>query len=418
MSLVDRPRVDLAELHQLIAEVALEAHEGGTILTALGERLNRAGLPVSRLSMAWRALHPLIYAQYVTWTEGGEIEANAMLHAQRPDPDGGGSGGSGGGSGGGGGSLVHHIVSQELEDYRVDLTAEPLGFELLAELAAEGHTAYAATIAKFSHKHIDEGVLRGVFFSFCTREPGGFAPDVVDTLMELKPTLGLAFRAIIESTMMKTLADTYLGPLAAQRVLDGAIRRGDAEVIPATIWYSDLRGFTPLAEELELDETIAFLNEVFEATAGAVAAAGGQVLDFIGDGVLAIFPIHDDGIARSLSALDDSLERLAAVRRRIETEDCPPSMRASAAQGLVGIALAVGDVRFGNIGTAGRLSFSVIGSTVNMVTRIEALTKMLREPVLVSAPVADCAPERFVLRGAFSLEGVRDRRALYGLAAR
>lgn len=405
MSLVDRPRVDLAELQQLVAEVALEAAEGGVILSTLGERLNQAGLPISRLSMAWRALHPLIYAQYVTWSDDGAIEADAMLHAQRREA-------------GGIGTLVQHIVSNEISEYRIDLTGAELPYPLLKQLAAEGHTDYAATIAKFSHKHMDEGVLRGVFFSFCTRAPGGFAPEVVDTVLALKPVLGLAFRAIIESTMMKTLADTYLGPLAAERVLDGAIRRGDAEIIPATIWYSDLRGFTPLAEEMELDGTIAFLNEVFEATAGAVAESGGQVLDFIGDGVLAIFPIEDDGIHRALKALDESLERLAAIRRRIEREESPPAMRASAAQGLVGIALAVGDVRFGNIGTAGRLSFSVIGSTVNMVARIEALTKMLREPVLVSAPVADCAPRRFVLRGAFNLEGVRDRRALYGLAGR
>ncbi|RAI04120.1 adenylate cyclase [Acuticoccus sediminis] len=404
MSLVDC-ELEVRDLQHWLTDKALEARDGGELLTALGDKLGEAGLDVSRLSVAWRALDPLTYAQYITWTKGEPLDSGAMSHADNERRD-------------GTNSVLRYIVENEIEFYRADLTQPEQPYAHLASLRDEGFTDYVGTITKFGRGHIDHGVMRGVFFSFCTRAPGGFDKATLDAVMDLRPTLALAFRALNETSSAEALARTYLGPLAAGRVLDGAIRRGDAEVIPAAIWYSDMRAFTPLAEELTLDETIAFLNEVFEATAGAVGDAGGQVLDFIGDAVLAIFPIEDDGIRRALRALDESLERLAKIRRRILTSDSPPVMVASAREGLVGIALAVGDVRFGNIGTPRRLSFSVIGPTVNMVARIEALTKMLREPVLVSAPVADLAPDRFVLRGAFNLEGVRDRRALYGLARR
>ncbi|UOM33218.1 adenylate/guanylate cyclase domain-containing protein [Acuticoccus sp. I52.16.1] len=398
-------RVEVADLQVWLTEVALEAREIGTLLSELGERLNAAGLAISRLSLGWRALHPLTYANFVTWADDAPLEAGALSHVDAARRD-------------GSNSVLRHIVENEIALYRVDLTAPAQPYDLLRELRDEGHSGYIGTTTKFGAAHVDHGVMRGVFFSFCTRAPTGFDDRTVDTMMALRPTLALAVRALIEMEASKALATTYLGRLAAERVLDGAIRRGDAEVIPAAIWYSDMRAFTPLAEELSLDETIAFLNEVFEATAGAVGDAGGHVLDFIGDAVLAIFPIEDDGVRRSLAALDDSLARLAEMRARILSRGGPLAMAASARAGIVGIALAVGDVRFGNIGTPRRLSFSVIGPTVNMVARIEALTKMLREPVLVSAPVADLAPGRFVLRGAFNLEGVRDRRALYGLAKR
>ncbi len=407
MSLVD-DRSEVAELARWLTDVALEACDAGTLLTRLGERLNAAGLKISRLSTAWRTLDPMTYAQFVTWSATGALEIGARTHSQadlrssRNEATG----------------LLRHIVENEIPLYRADLTSSEQPYDLLRDLRAEGHTGFIGTTTKFGPGHIDHGVLRGVYFSACTDAPGGFDDATVDVLMALRPTLALAFRAIIEAELAEALASTYLGPLAARRVLGGAIRRGDAEVIPAAIWYSDMRSFTPLAEELTLDDTIAFLNEVFEATAGAVTDAGGHVLDFIGDAVLAIFPIEDDGVRRALRALDDSLARLAEMRGRILAGGGPPVMAATAREGIVGIALAVGDVRFGNIGTPRRLSFSVIGPTVNMVARIEALTKMLREPVLVSAPVADLAPGRFVLRGAFNLEGVRDRRALYGLAKR
>ncbi|WP_108676508.1 adenylate/guanylate cyclase domain-containing protein [Acuticoccus yangtzensis] len=405
MERTGRGAVDGLALARTLTAVALKATNGEELLAAFGRALNDAGVPVSRVSVAWRALHPLIYAKFINWRDDGALAGGEMTHEAAAHRD-------------GAHSVLRHVVENELTFYRADLRPPAQPFDLLRELRGEGHTDYVASIAKFGGAHIDHGVMRGVFFSFCTRAPDGFDDAAIDAVLNLLPTLALGFRSIIEMAMGEALAATYLGPLAAERVLGGAIRRGDAEVIPAAIWYSDMRAFTPLAEEVPLDETIGFLNEVFEATAGAVGDAGGQVLDFIGDAVLGIFPIQDDGLRRALGALDDSLQRLTALRSRVLSGDAPPAMKATAREGLVGIALAVGDVRFGNIGTPRRLSFSVIGPTVNMVARIEALTKMLREPVLVSAPVADLAPDRFVLRGAFNLEGVRDRRALYGLAKR
>jgi adenylate cyclase len=170
------------------------------------------------------------------------------------------------------------------------------------------------------------------------------------------------------------------------RVLAGQIQRGDGETIHAVIWYSDLRGSTPMADALPRDDYIRTLNDYFECAGGAVLAHDGEILAFIGDAVLAIFPVDETPEAttraceRALAACREAQSRLAAVnlRRREAGED----------QLKFGLALHLGDVLFGNIGLPERVSFSVIGSTVNEVARLEALTKELGRQVLATGAFA------------------------------
>lgn len=394
-----------APIRSFIVDAALHETDDQTLIDGVACRLRDSPIRLSRMSAAHTTLHPLIRAQNVAWTAASGLASTNFFHA---DPEGETFRTS----------PLRYVLDNALDVYRHRLDGGDLPFPAFREFAAAGATEYVAMLISFSAGSVPRDDRRGVFFSFCSNRPGGLDQAAFDALVLLRQPLALAFRILIERAVSEAIATTYLGRVAAQRVLAGAIRRGDAEVVPAAIWYSDLRSFTPLVEDLELDDSIAFLNEVFEATAGAVGDAGGEVLDFIGDAVLAIFPVADDGMARALAALDDALSRLSNLRERHSGSHVPAAIIRTASEGFVGIAIAAGDVRFGNIGTTERLSFSVIGPTVNMVARIEALTKMLREPVLVTAPVAELAPDRFVLRGAFALEGVRDRRALYGLVNR
>jgi adenylate cyclase len=203
-----------------------------------------------------------------------------------------------------------------------------------------------------------------------------------------------------------SLLDTYLGPHAGERVLNGLIRRGDGEDIRAVIWFCDLRGSTPLAQSMSRDEFLACLNDFFDCVAGAVLDQGGQILRFIGDAALAIFPIEDESDTTGLQA---SCQRAIAAAReasaRMKSYNAG-RVKVSAPELGYGIGLHVGEVTYGNIGTGNRLEFTVIGEAANLAARIESLCKTLGEPVLLSADFATCNPDQVVSLGEHSLQGI------------
>ena len=208
----------------------------------------------------------------------------------------------------------------------------------------------------------------------------------------------------------RTLLDTYVGRQAGARVLDGAIRRGMGETIRAIIWLCDLRGFTSLSEQMPRDELIELLNEYFGSMCAALDANGGEVLKFIGDALLAIFPILDDDdqpsvCARALAAAENAQAALAAVN----------AARADAGEARIeyGIALHVGDVMYGNIGGENRLDFTVIGPAVNLAARIEGLCRDLGRPVLLSASFVAASGLAAQHLGAFALKGLSAPQQIY-----
>jgi adenylate cyclase len=182
------------------------------------------------------------------------------------------------------------------------------------------------------------------------------------------------------------LLDTYVGQRTGRRVLSGAIRRGMGETIPAVVWFSDLRGFAALAGALSNDALLDLLNAYFEAVGRAVTDAGGEVLKFLGDGMLAIFEIGDiaDARAQCLAALDAAAaarDAIAALNRE----------RGEAPEIRWGLALDLGEVYYGNVGTPDRLDFTVIGKAVNLASRLEAIAADIGEPVVASQAFADAS---------------------------
>ncbi|HUI16509.1 MAG TPA: adenylate/guanylate cyclase domain-containing protein, partial [Alphaproteobacteria bacterium] len=220
----------------------------------------------------------------------------------------------------------------------------------------------------------------------------------------LLPVLSLVVEVYKLRRMGANLLDTYLGALTGRRVLQGAIRRGQLETIHAVLWYCDLRGFTNLSDTLPHVELIALLNEYFEAVGEPVIARGGEILKFIGDAMLAIFPLdlELDGatIKPALAAAGDALGNVRELNAR-RVADGQRSIK-------LGIALHVGDVGYGNIGAPTRLDFTVIGSAVNKVVRIEALSKALDRPLLFSADFARRAGQPFLSLGFQALRGISE----------
>jgi adenylate cyclase len=207
-------------------------------------------------------------------------------------------------------------------------------------------------------------------------------------------------------TRALAIARTYLGPLVGQRIFRGQIVRGDVEELEGVLWYCDLRGSTRLAAELEPQAFMRLLNDFFDCTAGEVEKAGGAVLKFIGDAVLACFPQPlPEAIAAALSAARAAEAGVAAVNARRRAADEPEI--------VYGLALRCGAVLFGNVGTPERLDFTVIGSAVNEVARMEALTKERGVLLIVDAEVAATEPARWRPLGEVTLRGIERPLALF-----
>jgi adenylate cyclase len=273
--------------------------------------------------------------------------------------------------------------------------AEPW-YPIFSDLREQGMTDYVAwpiehTLGKRHHT------------SFASDAPGGFSEHHLQVLRDLMPALALVSEIRVKNRMARTLLETYVGPHAGEQILAGQVRRGSGSTLSAAILICDLRDFTSLSDEWPRDDVIDLLNRYFDAVADPIDEQGGEILKFMGDGMLAVFPL-DDG-----TAFDRLLKAVEGIRRNMATievtrnGDGPSPLR-------YGIGVHVGDVMYGNIGSRRRLDFTVIGPAVNIASRIEALTKRVGHPVLVSSDFvrrAGC-DDRMERVGVFPLPGVHD----------
>ncbi|MFQ5416713.1 MAG: adenylate/guanylate cyclase domain-containing protein, partial [Myxococcota bacterium] len=280
----------------------------------------------------------------------------------------------------------------------------PLDFPVLRDLALAGASDYVAMPITFS-----DGQIHAI--TLATDAPDGFRTEDLGHLHEILPLVSRFVEVHSLRHRARTLLDTYLGEHTGGRVLDGLIRRGDGEVIPAVIWWADLRGSTTLTEQIPRQAYLSLLNRFFEATAGAVIDRGGEVLKFIGDAVLAIFPLRDqpDAAERALRAAADALARIRKLNAACSGPNAPNI--------AIALALHQGDVNYGNIGVAGRLDFTVTGPAVNEVARLEGLSKQLGRSVVASETFAELVPGKLESLGVHELRGVKEPREVFGLPA-
>jgi adenylate cyclase len=281
-----------------------------------------------------------------------------------------------------------------------------LDFPILEDLLAEGGTDYAIF-----------GLRRGdgkpmAVFSIASDEPGGFSDEQFTGFQSLLPLLSLIVEAIETRLTAKSLLEIYLGADAGRRVMGGLIRRGESVTIAAAIWQCDLRDFTAMSNQLPRDEVLAILNDYFDAVTRPVLAHGGEILKFIGDSVLAIFPMkddldRDDKCRTALTAAEEALEALRDVNE----------LRASAGKAplSVGIGLHAGSVSYGNIGSQTRLDFTVIGPAVNLAARITGLCRPLNQRLLASRAFASPCGSKLVPRGHYPMHGFDQPQEVYGL---
>ena len=239
--------------------------------------------------------------------------------------------------------------------------------------------------------------------------PRAFTADEAEQLRQAARFAAAPLAALAARATMSAALEAYLGKRSAARVQASPLRRGVGETIRAALLYADLRGFTALSEAAPPPQVIAALDAWFDRIAGAVHAFGGEVLKFIGDGVLAIFPVSGES---PRAACDAALRAVAAARAGMAHLD---TQRRS--QGLpplpFGVALHLGEILWGNIGAADRLDFTAIGSAVNLVSRLEGLCRPLGHAVLVSGAVAAETDAPLVSLGQHTLRGIAEPCAVF-----
>jgi adenylate cyclase len=371
-----------------LVDGARSAHLPDEVLTELCERLTAAGLPLWRAVVFVRTLHPQVLGRRFIWRPGaGTVVDDAPFDLLDRDAF--------------RNSPMSPARTTTLRRRLADPDC-PLDYTILPDLRAEGVTDYVVSPLRFTNGEVH-------FASWTTRQAGGFSDDNIAVLDSIAAPLARVAEIRALRRVAGSVLSTYVGHNAGERVLAGQIRRGHTEQIRAAIWLSDMRGFTQFADRLPPRELVDLLNGYFDCQVPAILGHGGEVLKFMGDGLLAIFPIaggeaYGEICAEALAAALDARTRLAGL-----TADAGTAIR-------FGLALHVGDVLYGNIGSGNRLDFTCIGPAVNLAARLEKLAGQLKRTVLASQQFAQFHDGGLVPVGRFAVAGFAEEQTAYGLA--
>jgi len=361
-------------------------------INALCDRIHKSGIPLSRLRIGFPTIHPQIDIWAFTWTEedhhatlwGGEHGIrNTDKYFGSP-------------------AEWVHTHKRAFRRRLTELEKEK-DHPVLFEQRDLGFTDYLMVPVPFI-----SGALPVI--SYVTAAPEGFTDQQVCDLEEL----ALYISPIVEIHAMQkvslTLLDTYIGHRSGSQVMSGHVQRGDGEVINAALWLSDIREFTALSEKLSHTEIFSLLNSYFQCLADAVKEYNGEILKFIGDAALVIFPVDEKTSAKqacenALNAAKQSFKNVhnANVERRKQDK---PDIH-------FGIGLHFGPVVYGNVGALDRLDFTVTGPAVNLTARLESLTKETGKPLLLSQDFATQLNCEFPYVGEYEMKGIKEKQPVF-----
>jgi adenylate cyclase len=388
---VAHPELNVQPVIDWLMEGARPSRLPQDVLRDTCRRTVAAGLPLYRVGVFVRTLHPNVLGRAFIWqADSGVVEMTEAAHDLLESE-----------------TFLKspiRVVFNEAVEVRRRLAdpACPIDYPILADLRGEGATDFLAVPLRFVNGEVHAA-------SFATRRAGGLDEAELAALRRLVPPFTRMVEIYGNMQKARNILDAYLGRDAGEKVLAGRIRRGDGEDIDAVIWFCDLRDSTPLADSMGRREFLQLLNEYFECVLGPVLERQGEVLRFIGDAALAIFPVRGNpaqACAHALAAARDALERMDKLNKN---RGRPLRF---------GIGLHRGEVTYGNVGTPTRIEFTVVGAAANEAARIEALCKSLDADLLVSALVAQALPGQLRSLGGHTLRGVGDKMELFTLPER
>ena len=383
---------DLQKIIDWLIDGARSAPKPAQMMAETCGRLVAAGMPLWRVNVFIRTLHPDIFGFSFVWRPGEEVTVTSASF-DAPDsqefkssP-----------------LAILYETSSEVR-YRLDDPASAK-FPFLEDMRAEGVTDYFAVPLLFA-----DGLINSS--SWTTKQPGGFSDEQLDALRSLLPPLARLIEIISLRRRAATLLDTYVGNRAGERILGGQIRRGHADTMHAAIWLSDLRGFTALSDRLPAETVVEILNGYFDCQVSSIRAHGGEVLKFMGDGLLAVFPI-DEYVGDVRQVCSRVLEAARESRASVEAMHFP--IGDAVERFRFGVALHVGRILYGNIGGGNRLDFTCIGPAVNLAARLEKLAGSLNRTIVASAGFAGICAGGWADLGEFPIAGFSKAERVYGL---
>jgi adenylate cyclase len=357
------------------------------------ERMVAAGLSLWRVGVFVRTLHPEIYGRSFIWKPGAEVEFGSVDYHILESPD------------------FHtsplKIVFQQGLEVRVRADdVRSSRFPIVDELRAEGVTDYVALPLPFIGGTANAS-------SWTTKQPGGFTEEQLAALRRIVTPLARVIEIISLTRTAASLLDTYVGNRAGERIMGGQIRRGHTETMNAAIWLSDLRGFTALSDRLPAETVVDILNHYFDCQVAAIKKHGGEVLKYMGDGLLAVFPI-DEYVGDDKQVCSNVLE--AAHESRTSVADLQYPIGDAVERFRFGVALHVGRILYGNIGGGNRLDFTCIGPAVNLAARLEKIASQTKRTIVASEGFAGICSGGWSDLGEFPVAGFSKAARVYGLA--
>ena len=369
------------------------------LVDGIANQLCDSGLPLFRLHLTVRIVHPIYSGTAVTWNRTGTIDLNSFTPADGASDD-------------WMQSPLRYMLENKKYQYHhkfdFDLQKEP--FPLFDELKERGATSYFANITAFGDPETALEREDGFIISWVSDHPGGWTQEELDSLIKLQSSMAVAIRWAMTQRLAKNILNSYFGKGVGQRLLSGQVRLGDGEDIHAIIWFSDLRSSTRLAETLGKDAFLDLLNDFLGCMVTAVEAENGEVLSYIGDSVLAIFPYEN-----YKHEADAAEVALNAALQACKNVDALNEERTAQNENTIqfGIGLHPGVVMFGNIGTQTRLNFSVVGSAVNEAARVTDMCRDLNERILVTDKFKRLTDREWLSKGEYQFRNVKSKMELW-----
>ena len=378
--------LDVQPVIDWLARGGLPARTPQDLVREFCLRTRAQGVSLSRFAIFVRTLHPNVAGRAFFWRAGSDdVEIDEAEHGFMTSED----------------HLASplYVVETARGEVRRRLAdpACPIDFPVLADLRAQGTTDYLAAPLEFINGEVHVA-------SFSTQRPGGFTETEIAALQRLRAPFTRVIEIYALTRKAGNILDAYLGRHAGAQVLEGRIRRGDGEELHAVLWFCDLRDSMALADAMSREAFLHLLNAYFECVLGPVLERGGEVLRFIGDAALAIFPVGEDTSVACRHAVDAAREALRGMDRLNQTSKTPLRF---------GIGLHLGDVLYGNVGTPSRIEFTVIGAAANEAARIESLCKALDADLLLSEHVVRELGGEWKSLGRHALRGSGDEIGLY-----
>ncbi|HXC26911.1 MAG TPA: adenylate/guanylate cyclase domain-containing protein [Stellaceae bacterium] len=359
------------------------------LLEGFCERVSAAGIPIDRVSLHQRAFHPQYRGVSRIWYPDRPLDEKFLDHGIERTA-----------------TYIESPVRLVVEEGQsLDWHLEGkdlLPFPVLDELRDQGYTQYVMQPLIYG-----VGLINA--FSWATRRPGGFTSAETQFIHDLMPAYAAVAEAKALFRFVNGMLSTYVGEEAGRLILDGQVRRGDVREITAALMLFDLRDFTALSDQLNPRAVLRLLNSYFDCVMPPVQQQGGEVVEIMGDGVLAIFNHGPERSAEEAcnAALAAAQAGFAALAERNRKQPGTPLQ--------AGVALHYGTVSYGNIGSGTRLDFTVIGPDVNLTARIERLCRELDRSLIMSEVFAQTVDRPTWEIGHFELRGFAKMQRLFEL---